>query len=933
MALLVLLAAGLGVASAPPLAAQDALPAAASAIARPAAEAPAVRVGRHPGFRRLALEWQAPMPVDIEIESEVVTLAFGRLPGPEGWPAAAGFAPRLDAVVRWVEGDGPVWRLHLREGVAVSSLTLRDGRILALDFADPQPVLRPAPEALALTPARRDAAVVPPAAGIAEPAPGTATVPAASLPPGPVETARAEPWSGPDQAAQTAPQALAARPAADRWQARSPAGEPLPLPPLSAPLAAPLAIETPPALPPDSVPRPEAVAETAPPSEPATASEAAGASEAEVGVALDADDAPPAAAAAAPDDLLTVTARTTRDGWRFETPEPLPAAIWRRGGELWVVLPHPDGVPGRAWPAPVVEASIETVPHAAAWVFRLAVEPVVPLSVDRDERGWVVARSSADATRQPPPADLLAHPRVVLVDPWLETALQVIPLARPGIAWGQADRDGGQTWLPTLQGAVLLEPDGGAQRPPGPASGLPPRPDVGGLIDLGGPTLPPAALREARLALEQAVFEDPVPERWLALARFLLGQAMPFDALAVLDAAPDTAALDDPALAERLRSLRGVAAILAGRAAQGLADLPDPAERDDAELWLWHAVGEGRLGRLEAGGARFVRSGQAWRAYPLPLRREVALLAGRTALALEAPQVALTLLDQVADGAAGFDREPGLLLLRAEALAARGERGEAEALLGRLIRGDNPDVARRARLLHAELSEQRWGGASPEAIAHIEQDLPAWRGRPEEEAVWRLLRRHRAALGDGLGALEAAAEARRLNPDFGAANLDADRALLERLVEGGGDGDDLAAAVAAVQRYQQLLPSGVERARLLERLASRVAQESDALHLADSLLVHALDEPLPRALEQALRLHLAELRLERHVPASALEALAPLADAESAAVLELRQRAEAELASGRVAAPEPASLPMPTTEEDSVEAALATARALLEGER
>lgn len=377
-----------------------------------------------------------------------------------------------------------------------------------------------------------------------------------------------------------------------------------------------------------------------------------------------------------------------------------------------------------------------------------------------------------------------------------------------------------------------------------------------------------------------------------------------------------------------MQALGAVAAIVAGRARGGVESLPDPADHDDPELWLWQAIALGKLGEVEEGGAAFARSGQAWRTYPEPLRREVALHAGRTALALGAPQIAAALLDHVdADGTSPSLQDP-LALLRVEVLAARGQRGEAEALLVAMANGEDAELARQARFLRHRLALERWDSATADGLAELEADLPAWRGRPGEDQVWRLLATYRAAAGDGPGALEAWAFARRADPGAAAEPDVAERDVMQRLVQGDPPfADDLAGAVAAVHRYPEWLPAGPDRARLLDRLATRVAAETDALHVADSLLVHALAEPLPRALEQTLRLHLAELRLRRHVPAQALDALAPLADVESAAVEELRERALAERRTGETRA---ATLPS-AIEGDTVEDALAAARALLEG--
>ncbi|MFW5679193.1 MAG: hypothetical protein ACOC3D_02920 [Pseudomonadota bacterium] len=893
--------------------------------------APEVRFGRHPGFRRVALEWAEPMAVEVRSAASPVEIVFDRPPGTDGDFDLAALTTRLAPVLRHAELAGTTLRLYLRPGVRLSHLVLADGRILALDFSDPVEAAAADTSGPALPPRRREGPL--PARDDPEAREAGAmsrelpTVHAITDPL--VERARAMPWNAADRTARAAPQASSAERTADRWVPTGPD-----LPPADDDASA--TVVGPEALPEPTI-DPEPITNEpidAPPAE----------TEATADRTVEPLPPPPTAAARAapetaqdaspPADEVTskelpaagLVAEATADGWRFRTRPARPAAVWRRGGEVWVVIPFPEG---GAATTEVRDPRIVPQPHETAWVFRLDVDPAVPLSIDRDGQAWLLRSSATPSATHLSTENVDDLPRIRLDDPWLATTLQVVPVDEPGAGIERAHREGARAWLPTLQGAVFHEPDGEAAARSAPAlpPELPPRPEAGPLLGLAGATVPPEALRGARLDLERALFEDPVGERRLALVRFLLGQVMPFDALAVLDAA--TAPEADPELAERLLALRGVARILAGRVEDGLADLPDPADHDDPELWLWRAVAAGLSGRLEEGGAAFARSGQVWREYPLPLRRTVALHAGRTALALDASQVTLALLDQLADAPGGRD-DGALRLLRAEALARRGERGDAEERLVHLANDADLDVARRARFVHARLQRDLWDGVPAEAVARLEADLPAWRGRPDEAAVWRLVASQRAAAGDGLGALEAWAEARRIGPSPAPDDRTAERAVLVGLIEGeDSETDALSAAVTAVHRFEDLLPEGVERARLLQALAARVAEESEALHVADSLLTHALAEPVPPETEEELRLALAELRLQRHVPSQALDALEPLAVSTSPAVEALRRRAARELG-GEAADIEREALD--GVAADSVADALAAARELLEAD-
>jgi len=88
-----------------------------------------VRFGRHPGFWRMALEWAAPTPVEVDREAATVVLA--PLPGDA---LAADIARGLNAVVRHVTATPDGLKLWLRDGVTVEPVAGLDPHLVAIDF-------------------------------------------------------------------------------------------------------------------------------------------------------------------------------------------------------------------------------------------------------------------------------------------------------------------------------------------------------------------------------------------------------------------------------------------------------------------------------------------------------------------------------------------------------------------------------------------------------------------------------------------------------------------------------------------------------------------------------------------------------------------------------------------------------------------------------
>lgn len=931
-----------------------------------AAPAPVdVRFGRHPDHWRLALEWAEPAPAEVSASAQAVTIApFTGAPS-----TAERVARRLAAVVRHaVLADGAL-RLFLREGVEAEALTGLDPRIVAVDFRPaPTTAAAPAPDA-AIVPRRRPAPDTTPPARSPRPAavrpfPVEATSPAPhranARPAG--DTAGAARSRDTDAAADgmlpPLPQDEASPPPANGAEATPNARVTLPPPPETADAApSPRPQEPRQAAPstPERATDGAAIALTGPLAAPSTAASEGRAPRREaVGARDDAADAaapaPPPTAAGAPagdgassdreaPPALTIRARP--DALAFAFPEPVAAAAWRRGDQVWLVFAvRPDAITVPSTTA----AGVERIPHPRALVWRVAVPADAPRRLEADRATWRLGPGRPPSAGEPAgaPATAGGDDAIVLRDPWLGERWHVHALGPDAGGTAATWREGARLWLPTLHGrrfrdlSAATAPSAAARGEPGAGASAPsPRPELGPLIGLAGPTRAPDAAARHRRALETALFADPVPARRLALARFLLGQARPFDTFAVLDAAAPPQ--DDADAAARLEALEAVAHVLAGRLERAAALLP-PVDADAApELWLWHGMLAAAREDWARAGEAFARSGQSWRRYPLPLKRRVARRAAAAALALDAPQVAQTVLRQVESDEVARPVVGELALLEARALVALGDAAAGRERLSRLERDDvAAEIRHRARLARVRLDHAAGELDDAAARALLEPDAVAWTGRDDAAAFWRFLAERRAATGDARGAFVAW---RRAGMDsLGAPQ----RAVIDALIAGETPFEDaLADAVVILERHVDDLAEGTARADRLRRLAARVAAESDALHVADRLYRRALEEPLPHAVAVDLRLELAELRLERQLPQAALAALAPLDAAVDGRIAALRAAAEA-AREGRARAPAAPAAPTPSAETatrddleaalEAVEETLAETRRLLEDE-
>ncbi len=897
-----------------------------------------IRFGRHPNFWRIALEWAEPAPANVATRPGEVVVA----PLAADAADAERVARRLDAVVRHVAVEGDALRLFLRDGVRARTVPGLDARVVAVDFERAPPAAAASEPAGAIVPRRRPrpssapAQVKPfPIAVSGSSAPNEAAGEAArdvtttdagsrtedasraSLPPLP----RA-PLRPPTPAAEPAAERDGERDAATRVRLPPiPAVEDEPPGGAQAPAAASPATAAPP------------IALNGPLTPPPTPQRGAH------GVPSGAGGAPAPGAAVAEATLpprLRIVAEA--DGVAFDFPAPVKAAAWRRGDEVWLVFaPVPADL---ALPA-ASPAGLVRVEHDRALVWRVAVPADAPRRLVADGATWRLEPGAPAPDAAAPAAD---HDDAAIAfdDPWLGVTWRVVPQGPDGGRTAASRRHGPRSWLPTLHGGRFRDlragtaaiDDAGAE-PPGALAAPLPRPELGPLIGLAGPSLPLDAAADRRRALEVSLFADPAPVRRLELARFLLGRGQARDALAVLDAAAAPAA--DAAAAARLAVLEGVAATLAGRLERAASLLPAVDDEADAEVWLWDGMLAAAGADWSRAGEAFARSGQVWRRYPLPLRRRVAGRAAEAALELDAPQVAQAVLHQVDTATLDARVDGELALLEARTLAAVGDAAAARERLRRLERAENPaSIRRAARFARARLDHAAGELDDAGARELLEPDAPGWTGRDAAAAFWRFLAARRAATGAGRDAFAAWRRAGIDRLD------DRQETVLDALIAGEAPfSDALADAVVVLERHLDALPPGLERAERLEQLATRVAAETDALHVADRLYRRALAEPVPHAVTAELRAALAELRLDRQLPRAALEALAPLDDAAAERVEELRRRARAHL-EGRPApgeavtsAPEPDDDPAAADLEATLQAvddALAESRELLDRE-
>ncbi|MEX0815325.1 MAG: hypothetical protein WD014_06580, partial [Dongiaceae bacterium] len=398
-------------------------PAPPPAAARPAdGTVVPVRAGEHPGFSRLVFDWTAPVPYELSRAGDVVTLRFAAAGRLDLAPALALRPLRVRAAETAVWERGVAVRITLPPGAGLHDF--RTGTKIVLDILDPAAAPEPppatptaAPEAAAPPPAPPRESATPAAAPVAPAPTAAATAPAPAVAP-----AAPAPVTSPQPAARSA--------------AAEPAEAPLQLLP-PAPAAA--------------SPPTEAAAEKPP---------------AEVAALTSTAPSP------ADGTLTPVQVAADEDGAVLRIPwtEPAAAAVFRRGGAVWLVFDRPAAFDLREVVAAGHPAlGTVTQPVNTVAVLRLAGAAAPRLS--RDGADWLIdfrAQSERPDVAIPQRVDLRAPggarlvleterpaAAVELVDPELGDRLLVTPV--PGLGEGVAE---GRDWpdfrlLATVQGIAV----------------------------------------------------------------------------------------------------------------------------------------------------------------------------------------------------------------------------------------------------------------------------------------------------------------------------------------------------------------------------------------------------------------------------------------------------------------------------------------------
>ena len=636
-----------------------------------------------------------------------------------------------------------------------------------------------------------------------------------------------------------------------------------------------------------------------------------------------APEAQAAAPAVAPGSRVQVSAKAEADKVTLDFPwsAPVGAAVFRRGGAVWIVFDAAArlDMPKGAAMGPAEEARWATGPDYT--VVRIAAPDNLQVSAQGQGAGWTVTiggtptspASAVEVMRDDSSASAMvarmagARKAVWLTDPMVGDRFAAVTALAPGKGNGARRQTIDATLLPTAQGLAVeartddlqIATDGDlvrVSRPRGltlsaPSAALERAPEataslkkapypaliLAGWSDVGQDgfavryrTLQDAATLETIKASDDP--RTPIEAR-MQFARFLLGSGLGFEAIGVLNAmiAKTPSLQGEP----EIRGLRGAARASIGRFDEAAADFSAGSLAGDPATKVWQGYLDVQRGDWASARKSFAAGASVIDQFPAVWKARFGGAHARAALETGDLQAARALVTYALSQNGPATDQLAIRLVQARMFDMTGESDRALNVYKAIGRAPLDSVATPAKLAVIKLSLAKGLMKPDEAAAQLEPLKWRWRGDAVELDVIRTLGGIYLSQGRYRDALETLRSAGKRVGDLpGAADLQIElgNAFRALFLDGAADGLQPIQAVALFYDFRELTPVGADGDEMVRRLSRRLI-DVDLLPQAAELLKHQVDERLEGVAKAQVATNLATIYLMDRQPEKALQAI------------------------------------------------------------
>jgi len=605
----------------------------------------------------------------------------------------------------------------------------------------------------------------------------------------------------------------------------------------------------------------------------------------------------------------------------FTWANPAGAAVFRRGDAIWVVFDAPakldvSSAPKGVRPFRGVQA-FKGADHAA---LRIDADPDAPVFVASQGSTWTISlgpgpqaqpaivRVGRDAAGGPAAlkAPVAGATRVInLPDPVVGDTLTVVTALGPPKGVPSRRNFVDAVLLPSIQGLAIepladnltVERDGELVRISR-AAGLTLSP-VWAARDredaqLGAPkpAIMPAIIPAEWANVGSAGFqrrydsllstatieggnkdrEAPVAAR-MALARFLVGSELSYEAIGVLNnlAREHAEMLDDP----EFRALRGVARTLARRYAEADADFSSPTLADDPSTALWRAYVNTQIAQYPEARAQFARGVEAYGLMSPLWKARFARADAQAALALGDLVGADNRIRMSLEEKVSSEEQLKGRLIQARIIELQGYQDRALKIYRAIATAPIDSIAAPA-VLRATQIRLQLNQISPVQAAGVFDGLRyRWRGDATELETIRALGQLYLSQGRYREALEALRSAGVRLPDLPEAQqlqADLNAAFRGLFLDGLADGLEPLQALALFFDFKELAPIGADGDLMVRKIVRRLV-DVDLLPQAADLLKYQAENRLDGVPKAQVSTDLAVIYLMDRKPEQALQAI------------------------------------------------------------
>jgi hypothetical protein len=382
-------------------------------------------------------------------------------------------------------------------------------------------------------------------------------------------------------------------------------------------------------------------------------------------------------------------------------------------------------------------------------------------------------------------------------------------------------------------------------------------------------------LQDAAVQESMAAGDDPraPAEARFALARFLVGSGLGYEAIGVLNSivAQAPSMVGEP----ELRGLRGAARALIGRMEEAQGDFASAAVAADPASAVWRGYIASTQGDWESARQAFDAGATAVDQFPAEWRARFGAAHAMAAMELGDLDGARALLAYSFSQNAPAADQLTARLIQARLFELVGQPERALAVYTAISRAPLDAVSVPAKLGIVRLSLAKGTMKADAAARELEGLRWRWRGDATELAVIRQLGQLYLSQGlyrEALTALKGAGP--NLNRLEGAAEIQADLGAAFRMLflEGGADGLQPVQALGLFYDFRELTPIGADGDEMVRRLSRRLV-DVDLLDQASELLKYQVENRLEGVAKAQVATDLAAIYLMDRQPEPALQAI------------------------------------------------------------